>query len=141
MEGSCNCGGVRFEVSGDIHSLYQCHCKLCQRQSGSTSNTATIVQKSTFSWVSGTELISTWKKDTGFTAHFCSRCGSPVPNQLREMDYYWIPMGLVEECDAKVVTHLCCDSMASWDATISGGEQYNDMPSELEGFVKSFSNI
>ena len=53
MKGSCNCGKVSFEISGDVAALYQCHCKLCQKQSGSTSNTATIVNESDFIWGSG----------------------------------------------------------------------------------------
>jgi len=81
MKGKCNCSKVSFAVNSEVVGLYQCHCKLCQRQSGSTSNTATLV--------------------LGFSSHFCKICGSPVPNRLRDTHFYWIPMGSV---DVKIST-------------------------------------
>ncbi|MGX5175425.1 GFA family protein [Aliikangiella sp. IMCC44653] len=137
MKGSCNCGKVSFEVSGNVSGLYQCHCKLCQKQSGSTSNTATIVNQSDFKWVSGTDSISHWKKDSGFTSHFCKQCGCPVPNKLREYDFYWVPMGLVENFDIRITTHLYCSSKANWDDIPDGGIKHNEMPPDLDVFIKS----
>jgi len=138
MKGSCNCGNVSFEISGGITGLYQCHCKLCQRQSGSTSNTATIIQEANFGWLSGIDFISHWKKASGFTSHFCNNCGCPVPNKLRDTQYYWVPMGLVEDFDIKVVSHLCCTSKASWDEITTQGVKYNELPPDLDDFIKSF---
>lgn len=31
-QGSCHCGGVRFEVDGDIDSALSCNCSMCQRK-------------------------------------------------------------------------------------------------------------
>lgn len=136
MKGSCNCGNVSFEISENISGLYQCHCKLCQKQSGSTSNTATIIKESDFSWLSGIGSITHWKKDSGFTSHFCNQCGCPVPNKLKETDFYWVPMGLVENFDIKVIAHLCCSSKAIWDAISDDGIKYDDMPADLDCFIK-----
>lgn len=141
MKGSCNCGKVSFEISGDVAGLYQCHCKLCQKQSGSISNTATIVNDSDFIWGSGVDSITHWKKDSGFTSHFCKRCGCPVPNKLRESNYYWIPMGLVENFDIKITTHLCCSSKANWDDISDTGIKHDKMPSDLDAFIKSLQKI
>ncbi|MFT5594363.1 MAG: hypothetical protein ACI8SR_002752 [Oceanicoccus sp.] len=93
MKGTCNCGRVSFEVSEDIKKLYQCHCSLCQKQSGSTSNTAAIVGESDFKWLSGLDSITHWKKDSGFTSDFCTTCGSPVPNRLRDMSFFGFQWG------------------------------------------------
>ena len=138
MKGSCNCAEVSFEIYGDIASLYQCHCKLCQKQSGSTSNTATIVKESNFKWISGIESISSWKKDSGFTSNFCKHCGCPVPNKLRDFRFYWIPMGLVEDFDIKITTHIYCNSKATWDNITDDGIKHNQMPHDLEHFIRSF---
>ena len=138
MKGSCNCGKVSFEVVGDLTGLYQCHCKLCQKQSGSTSNTATIVSDSDFKWCSGVDSITHWKKDSGFTSHFCKQCGCPVPNKLRESNYYWIPMGLVENFDIKIIAHLCCSSKANWDDISNSGIKHDEMPLDLDTFIRSF---
>lgn len=138
MKGYCNCNAVSFEILSGILGLYQCHCKLCQKQSGSTSNTATIVKSSDFAWLSGKDSISRWVKDSGFTSDFCKHCGCPVPNQLRSTDFYWIPMGLVDDFDMKVTTHLCCSSKASWDSINDAAIKFDELPTDIETFFKSF---
>jgi hypothetical protein len=137
MKGTCNCGNVNFEVSGEITKLYQCHCKLCQRQSGSTSNTATMIHESNFKWLNGTDSITHWNKDSGFTSDFCNRCGCPVPNRLRETSYFWIPMGLIDSANAKVVAHICCESKAEWDLVQGDVLILEGMPDSVDSFISS----
>lgn len=31
-QGSCHCGGIAFEVEGDIDQVYECNCSLCSRR-------------------------------------------------------------------------------------------------------------
>ncbi|TOP03723.1 aldehyde-activating protein, partial [Vibrio parahaemolyticus] len=47
------CGEVSFELSGELPPIYQCHCSLCRKISGSSSNSALIVKASSFKWRSG----------------------------------------------------------------------------------------
>ena len=128
MIGKCLCEMIQFDIK-TVSNLYQCHCSQCRRQSGTFSNAATLVHKDDFSWISGEDKISRFKLDDGFTSHFCSICGSPVPNPLRDTDKVWIPAGaLPGETDSKVVVHIFTGSKASWEDEITGGMQYDEMP-------------
>ena len=118
MHGHCLCEQIKFEIVGECFKLYQCHCSLCRRQGGSLSNTATIVSEEKFRWLEGTDHISSWVKASGFRSDFCSICGSPVPNPLRSLPYFWVPAGLLEsDSTLEIVTHLCVASKAAWDPT------------------------
>jgi len=129
MNGKCLCGDVQFELFGDVPNLYQCHCSLCQKQGGSSANAATIIHENQFSWKLGEGNISYFKKSTGFTSDFCSNCGSPVPNCLRDTEYYWVPAGLLEDnIGLEVVAHICTSSKANWEEISTKGKQYDEMP-------------
>ena len=136
MRGHCLCGQVEFEIDGEHFKLYQCHCSLCRRQGGSLSNTATIISNENFRWLRGVEFISSWKRESGFRSDFCSACGSPVPNPLRKLPYFWVPAGLLEGNNRlEIVAHLCVASRALWDATSLQGACYDEMPPSLSEFI------
>ena len=129
----------------------------------STSNTATIVPEENLTWTTQDSNIniSKWAKPSGFTSHFCTTCGCPTPNKLRNLPYYWIPMGLIDiETDdessflkqqkqPKIVTHICVNSKASWDkfqaeivesSSKRDNEQveaYDEMPPSIDDFINS----
>ncbi|MXS85684.1 GFA family protein [Nitrosomonas sp. HPC101] len=137
MHGSCLCGVVTFEVSGTVPKLYQCHCSLCRKQSGSTSNTATIVQTENFRWLSGESLISSYRKPTGFRSDFCSVCGSTLPNPLRNTPYYWVPAGAFDDqASLEVTVHLHLASKAPWDISPHSGVYHETMP-ELSAIIQA----
>jgi len=94
------------------------------------------VESQRFRWISGQERISSFAKPTGFRSHFCSICGSPVPNPLRNTSYYWVPAGLFEGSEKlEIAVHLYVGSKASWDTAALSGAQYETMP-EMLAFIR-----
>lgn len=129
MIGKCLCATVEFEIDRPYPKLYQCHCSLCRKQGGSVSNTGMIVAADKFRWVSGEPLITRWARSTGFRSYFCSRCGAPVPNPLRDTGYIWVPSGLLEGDESlEVCAQLYVESKASWDKVLGPGEQFETAP-------------
>ena len=135
MKGSCLCGEVSFEISGELQSIYQCHCSLCRKVSGSSSNSALIVLRHNFMWVSGKNKINTYSNSTGFKSEFCGCCGSPVPNISSGGDSYWVPAGLLSESiETEVLAHVYVGSRANWDTGFLSDyvEKFLTMPSKQE---------
>jgi hypothetical protein len=75
LSGGCQCGAVRFEVTGAPYRVGVCHCLDCRKAHGAVFLTFAVypaaqVQltgETTRYPVKGTEL-----------RHFCPRCGGPV---------------------------------------------------------------
>lgn len=130
MKGRCLCGTVEFELRGEIPNLYQCHCSLCRKVTGSSANAAFRIAAGQLQWLRGRDSIREYASETGFKSHFCTNCGSPVPNLTREDRAYWVPVGLLED-SAKIalVAHLFVGSRAAWDEIAEVGEQFDEMPS------------
>ena len=118
--GTCFCGDVRFEIEGELPALYQCHCALCRKVTGSSANAALTVDLDRFRWTGATEGVRSFVRPTGYRNDFCGRCGSSVPNLSRDGGAMWIPAGLLDEPVTAVVTkHVYVASRAGWD--IIGG--------------------
>ncbi|MCP5163345.1 MAG: GFA family protein [Hahellaceae bacterium] len=134
MKGKCLCGDIEYEISGFNGNIYQCHCSLCRRQGGSSSNSGTVVPTTNLVWLKGQDKVKTWKKDTGFTSSFCQNCGSLVPNVLRGLDYYWVPVGALEDGAYRVVANLYLGAKATWAAVSPEGARFDTMP-DVEAFI------
>ncbi|KMO12631.1 GFA family protein [Methylobacterium platani] len=132
LTGSCLCGTVAFTVEEPLPGLYQCHCSLCRKATGSSNNTAAIVATSRFRWMRGGEAIRSFVRDTGYRNDFCTTCGSTVPNLMTSGETMWIPAGLLDEpTGAAVTTHLFVASKAEWDEIGGTGQSYPGMPDRL----------
>jgi hypothetical protein len=129
MHGQCLCGSIAFEVDGPFAKLYQCHCSLCRKQGGSSSNSALLVDAGKFRWLACSVPIGSYVMPTGFRSDFCSRCGSPTPNPLRNTSYFWVPAGLLDdEAPLMIGTHLFVASKAPWDNIAPEASQHEYWP-------------
>ena len=134
MKGSCLCGTVKFKANVDKLKVYQCHCSLCRKQTGTASSTGSVIHSDNLEWLSGEDNISKWVKDTGFTSHFCKTCGSPVPNQFRGSPYFWLPAGLIEGNSIEVVTNIYVCDAAKWSQVSTNISPYETRP-EVEKLI------
>lgn len=74
--GGCDCGGVRYSLSGGLRNVINCHCGRCRRITGHHL-AATAVHPDRITFDSDTTL--TWY-DPVPTVHygFCNTCGSTL---------------------------------------------------------------
>jgi hypothetical protein len=79
LSGGCMCGGVRFEVSEPLLGALYCHCKRCQRRTGTGVSVTALTNPGSYRTISGEELIRSWDPgDGGYVKAFCSACGSQL---------------------------------------------------------------
>jgi len=129
MRGKCLCGSVRFELSGVVPNLYQCHCSLCRKVTGSSANAALKVDLAQLTWSDGEDLVRKYESESGFKSHFCSLCGSPLPNLTANDSAWWVPVGLLEDdAELELGAHLFVGSRASWDVIADAGAHFDEMP-------------
>lgn len=75
--GRCQCGGVSFTLAGPPVTMGQCHCKDCQRATG-TGHISLARFKREDVTIGGTTKTFAVTADSGNinTRHFCPNCGS-----------------------------------------------------------------
>jgi len=78
LTGGCLCGGVRYEVTEPLVSAGYCHCKRCQRRTGSAASVSAGIAPGSLRILSGDDLIRSFEPPDGFAKVFCSACGSSL---------------------------------------------------------------
>ena len=116
-KGSCLCGSVKLEVSGEISDIIHCHCSLCRKASGSAYATNGFVKTLNFEIISGQEFVSSFESRPGKYRYFCSKCASPIYS-LNELDKtrIRIRLGILDsDISERPLSHNFVTSKANWE--------------------------
>jgi hypothetical protein len=120
LQGSCLCGSVRYEISGEPAKFYHCHCRRCRKATGTGHASNVLVRPGTIRWSQGEEHIRSFKVPEAkrFTNVFCGLCGSRLPRYVKETDSIVLPAGSLD-CDPGIAPHarIYWDSRASWSCS------------------------
>jgi hypothetical protein len=76
LRGSCQCGGVQFELPEEFEGMGFCHCATCKKLSGGGATANARVRTDAIRIVEGRDLLRTYQPDDGTAKTFCSVCGS-----------------------------------------------------------------
>ncbi|KAK9366567.1 Mss4-like protein [Lipomyces kononenkoae] len=80
--GSCLCGDVKYELSGEPAMIALCHCQECHKLTGSCFSTTLAIPEDNFSLKSGSRTLKTFEKkqESGMMLkiRFCPNCGTPI---------------------------------------------------------------
>lgn len=81
--GGCACGAIRYSAEGEPLFAMNCHCRDCQRETGSAYAAVLAVPSATFKVTQGSPKYFDLMADSGHTTRraFCANCGSPLFGQ------------------------------------------------------------
>ena len=79
-EGGCGCGQVRYRVRGEPIVVHNCHCRLCQQQTGSTSVVNAFVEAERIELLQGElrEHVVAGGSGNPHTICRCAQCGTAL---------------------------------------------------------------
>ena len=123
LKGSCLCGAVKYEVSGEPKRFYHCHCSRCRKATGTGHASNIFVQPGMLKWISGEEQVRAFKVPEAkrFTNNFCATCGSRLPRQANDTDIVMIPAGsLDDEVSIRPQARIFSGSRANWSCDGDG---------------------
>ena len=115
-KGSCLCGSVKYEISGELGDFGYCHCKSCQKASGTAHAANSPVERQAFCLVTGAEVLREFESSPGKLRAFCSRCGSPIYAYLvSNKDVLRIRLGTLDTpFDKTPRAHTFVSESAQW---------------------------
>ncbi|MBP7339188.1 GFA family protein [Niveispirillum sp.] len=128
--GSCLCGGVRFQISGDFQSFFLCHCSRCRKDTGSAHAANLFSTTAKITWLSGLDQVRGYRlPDTRHERCFCGICGSALPAQQMNGALLVVPAGSLDgPIDIKPTAHICYGSRAAWDDVLGAVTVLDGLP-------------
>lgn len=117
IKGSCRCGQVSYVTTADPVFVGACHCKSCQKSTGTAFGTVLAVPTAALT-VTGTTKRFDDIADSGKPTHreFCPNCGSTLTQTADVMEgITMIAVGTLDDpAMAKPAMQIYCDSALPW---------------------------
>ena len=118
--GSCLCGTVGFEVTGDFERFYLCHCQYCRKDTGSAHASNLFSGTAALKWLSGQDKVTQFTlPSTQHSRSFCSICGSALPSLQMNGSLLVVPAGSLNgDISIRPNAHIFVSSRAPWDQAL-----------------------
>jgi hypothetical protein len=117
LQGTCLCGGVRFEITEPFAYVSQCHCEFCKRISGGYGTVSGRARTNAIHVLDGESLLSSFTPEGGSAKTFCSVCGSNLFGggwpESETSSVRLASFGL--EYERKPEAHTFVRSVAAWE--------------------------
>ncbi len=113
ITGGCLCGAVRYEASERPKKVPYCHCKMCQRWSGSVLASWADFGRDGIRCTKG-EI--TYYRSSDYTERgFCAECGSSLVQRPLDGDWFAVATGSLDDSEAFLPDEHCgIESQVSW---------------------------
>jgi hypothetical protein len=118
IKGGCLCGAVRYTAEADATSATICHCRDCQKFTGSGFAALVPVSKAKFA-IEG--MLKTFSSLGGsgnpILRHFCPECGSSIAEESEALrpGFIVLNVGTFDDpASAKPAREIFCDDALPW---------------------------
>jgi hypothetical protein len=125
MQGSCLCGGVRFEVTEPFVRVSYCHCTSCKKLSGGAATANGRARTDAIRILEGEELLRSYQPEEGSAKTFCSACGSNLFGAgWPKTEYASVRLTALDTpFDRKPELHTYVRSVAPWETLPDDGAE------------------
>jgi hypothetical protein len=112
FSGGCQCGAVRYRISGELGKASICHCRMCQKAFGNVCAPLVEVSPENLTWTRGQPAV--FRSSSVVNRGFCGSCGTPL--FMQEDKCSWeIAIGTLDQPElVKVTIQSGVESKLSW---------------------------
>lgn len=112
LTGSCLCGQVTYDTGRAPLWITICHCRFCQRATGSDRMIQPVFERQDFTFSGASPTIYTQPSDgsgKAINVHFCAQCGTKLALTFeRWPDKIGLYVGTLDDPDAVLIEPDSC---------------------------------
>jgi hypothetical protein len=133
--GSCFCGAVKIEVSGEPAAMGYCHCADCRHWSAGPVNAFTLWPPGQVKVVAGADQIATYHKTDRSHRKWCKSCGGHIMTDHPAMGLVDVYAALLPDLQFKPALHVFYSEKVL--PIKDGLPKMSDVPANLGGSGKT----
>jgi len=124
VTGGCFCGAIRYEAEANSKEAYFCHCKGCQKRTGTPAHVGVFVNPESLTY--NEDGVSMFQTSSFGFSYFCKTCGSRVIWKCPDHpEWTNVAVGTLDHPEHAVpVRHICVESQIPWY------QPFDDLPKE-----------
>ena len=127
--GSCLCGAITYEITGEIGDGYFCHCQRCRKANGSLFASNARIRPEQFKLLTGQASLKSYYHEGGLTRKFCGDCGSPIVSERTQPAMMAVRLGTLDTPLAKgPIGHIFVKYKAEWETITDDLPQWAERP-------------
>jgi len=131
LSGGCACGAIRYECDADPIIMMNCHCRDCQKASGSGYAAIVVVPKAAVK-IRGEPRYHKVIGQSGKATErgFCTNCGSPMTvTSERRPDVLGLQAGSLDDPSTyQPMMNVFTSSSQPWDKMDAKLQKYSHSP-------------
>ncbi|RLA47776.1 MAG: GFA family protein [Gammaproteobacteria bacterium] len=129
--GSCFCGAVMIEVTGEPEVMGYCHCADCSSWAGAPINAFSVWSPDAVKITAGEDKLGSFAKTKASHRKFCTQCGGHVMSEHPEMGVIDVYLNIVPGIAHKGAFHVYYSEKTM--AVPDGLPKFKDLPVEFGG--------
>jgi hypothetical protein len=95
VSGGCQCGRIRYDITGPLFNPHICHCRMCQRAVGGFFASLVSVKRADIHWPNGEPDV--FQSSKIIKRGFCSSCGTPLSYANEEALHLSVSIGSLDD--------------------------------------------
>jgi hypothetical protein len=143
VEGGCQCRAVRYRIKAAPLTVYNCHCKDCQRASGATHSMSMFLRREDVELLAGTLMSYDKAADSGRTVRMmgCAECGTKIWNEpLSSPDRLVLKPGTLDDMSWAVpVGNIWTNSKAPWTEIDPDAVNFPGQPADRQPLADAWT--
>ena len=94
ITGGCQCGALRYRITGPLFGAHLCHCRMCQKAFGNLFAALVGVKKTDISWQKNEPAV--FRSSSIVSRGFCPSCGTPLTFAYDHSDHMNVAIGSLD---------------------------------------------
>lgn len=136
VSGGCQCGAVRYHVSGQLEGAHLCHCRMCQKAAGNYFMPLASATEAEFAITRGEPAW--FQSSDPVKRGFCQHCGTPLFFKTIGSDTIAVTLGSLDDPSAvEPESNDGVESRVRFFASLAGKlDRFSDRP-DLKGGLEA----